>query len=302
MEQFNRIPISGVLDAFLRTARAERSLTGESVRKYRDAIQCFINTVGDMPVQDITVQTSNELKARLTERGSGPSHINVILYALKRLLNYCRTVMQMPVLEPTAIDVLRVPRREVIYLTPDECETFLNSVRPQQRNGKMNLHTLGFRALVEVLADTGMRISEALSLNVTSINWSEREAKIVGKGDKERLVFFSDRAIRWLRRYLDARQDRKSALFVRGRTGRRLTRDEAARMCRRYAKRCGVTKPITLHILRHTFATNLLRNGCALGHIRGLLGHERLETTCRYYLGIVDSQELKRAHERYSQR
>jgi site-specific recombinase XerD len=294
--------ISGVLDSFLHAAKVERTLTGESIRKYRDSILRLVTLVGDMPVQEISASTALELKTRLAKRGAGPAHINVVLYALKRLLHHCADNLHLRVLDPGTIKVLRIPRREVIYLTSDECEMFLNSVRPLQRNGDMNLHVLGFRALLEVLADTGMRISEALSLSTTHVNWNEREAQIVGKGDKERTVFFSERSIRWLRRYLDARADRNPALFVRGRTGQRLTRTEAARMCRRFAKRSGVKKPITLHILRHTFATTLLRNGCSLGHIQGLLGHERLETTCRYYLGVFDRQELKKAHERFNYR
>jgi site-specific recombinase XerD len=66
-----------------------------------------------------------------------------------------------------------------------------------------------------------------------------------------------------------------------------------------HARRSGIEKHVTLHVLRHTFATTLLKNGCPIGHIQGMLGHDRLETTCRYYLGLLNEQDLKKAHERF---
>ena len=145
-----------------------------------------------------------------------------------------------------------------------------------------------------------VRISEALALDIQAVNWKEHEAKVIGKGNKERAVYFNDRAMRWLRRYLELRSDRNPALFANARSRTRMTRFDAERRCRKVRQKTEIQKTVTLHVLRHTFATTLLKNGCPIGHIQGLLGHERLETTCRYYLGLIDNQELKKAHDRFA--
>jgi integrase/recombinase XerD len=162
------------------------------------------------------------------------------------------------------------------------------------------LTRLRFRALVEVLLGTGARISEVLSLNRSDIHWERKEAKIVGKGNKERMLFFTDRALVWLERYLSRRWDDEEALFVtQGNCPRRLRQQDRIKdTFAVYRKRANITKQVSAHILRHTMATTLLFNGCPIGHIKELLGHERLDTTCRYYLGL-DRRAAQTAHEKF---
>lgn len=154
-----------------------------------------------------------------------------------------------------------------------------------------------FRTLVEVLLGTGMRISEALSLNRDSIDFEKKEAKIIGKGNKERTVFFNERCLEWVKRWLEVREDDHPALFIT-QSGTRWSKDDIEWLFRRYAQKAGLTKKVTPHILRHTMATNLLFNGCPVSHVKEILGHERLETTCRYYLGL-DKSKAKEAHEKF---
>jgi integrase/recombinase XerD len=143
-----------------------------------------------------------------------------------------------------------------------------------------------------------MRISEVLSLDRTQIDFKNAEAKIVGKGGKERVVFFSERALTWVSRYLKRRNDDNPALFVTSDQLRRLTRTDVWRPFVRHRILAGINKRVTPHLLRHTAATQLLFNGCPVGHIKEILGHERLETTCRYYLGL-DHRAAKAAHAKY---
>jgi integrase/recombinase XerD len=290
--------ISSVVPSFCSSARADQSLRPASIEKYREASALFVRTVGDLPVDQITVETIRQLKQQLLERGSGPSHINSLIYAIRKILQHCRDSLGLD-LPDLAVRTMKIPRRAVTHLTADELDRFVSAIRVHRRNGTLNIPALCFRTLVEVLAGSGMRISEALALDVPTIDWGSHEARIVGKGGKERKVFFSERAIRWMKRYLENRSDRQVPLFVSARFGRRLAQHEAQRMCRVTARRCGLQKKVTLHVLRHTFATTLLRNGCPIGHIQGLLGHERLETTCRYYLGLLSESDLKKAHERF---
>jgi integrase/recombinase XerD len=162
------------------------------------------------------------------------------------------------------------------------------------------LTRLRFRALVEVLLGTGARISEVLSLNRHDIHRERKEAKIVGKGNKERMLYFTDWSLLWLERYLSRRWDDDDALFVtQGDPPRRLRQwDRIKDTFAVYRHRAGLTKPVSPHILRHTMATTLLFNGCPIGHIKELLGHERLDTTCRYYLGL-DRRAARAAHEKF---
>jgi integrase/recombinase XerD len=133
-------------------------------------------------------------------------------------------------------------------------------------------------------------------IDPTSISSGKR--RVIGKGSKERTVFFTERALYWLRRYLEIRADDTPALFVSQNGKTRLARTDLWRPFFRYRQRAGLDKPVRPHLLRHTAATQLLFNGCPVGHIKEILGHERLETTCRYYLGI-DHRAAKLAHEKY---
>jgi site-specific recombinase XerD len=145
-----------------------------------------------------------------------------------------------------------------------------------------------------------MRISEALSLNRSDIDWETGEAHIIGKGGKQRRVYFSDAALEWIRRYLAHRHDDEPAVFTaQGLTPRRLAPGDAWRQFQRHSLRAGLSKRVYPHMLRHTMATTLLANGCPIGHIQKMLGHQRLTTTCQYYLGVMSDAEVKAAHRRY---
>ena len=126
----------------------------------------------------------------------------------------------------------------------------------------------------------------------------KKEAKIVGKGNKERVVFFTKRSLEWIQRYLESRHDTQEAIFVTREGDSRLLVGDIWRFFARHRKLARINKKLTPHILRHTVATNLVFNGCPIVHIKEILGHERLDTTCKYYLG-VDKIQAKKAHKQY---
>jgi integrase/recombinase XerD len=292
--------LSTIIPGFLKYARFERCLSPETIIKYRDCLGTVVKEIGDMPIDAIRLHHLTELKQEIALRGAGVARISQIIFALKSLLRYSSEVLEIEVLPLEKIKVPKRQRREVIFLTNEEVNQFLNAIplavynRRKQEQEVVRLDGLRFRTLVEVLLATGMRISEALSLNRDSINFEKTEAKIIGKGNKERTVFFTDRSLEWIKRYLAARSDSGPALFAT-KSGGRLDRADISGYFSRYARRAGLTKKVTPHILRHTTATNLLFNGCPISHVKEILGHDRLETTCKYYLG-VDKRKAKEAH------
>ncbi len=294
------LTLSALLAGFAAYLSSERRFSAGTVCKYRENIRWIIRHRGDAAVGDIDFQWIVNLKSHLISAGTGPSRVAGITYALKNALIYSRDVLSIPVMNVELIRAPGAPRRQVVYLTPGEYDEFVESIPLYTGFGRQRLSQFCFRALVETLAATGMRISEALSLNTDSVDLSKGEAVVIGKGNKQRSVFFTGRALTWIKRYLALRNDANRPLFA-GTKGRRLQPNNVQAMFGRangpMFKRLG--KRITPHILRHTAATTLLQRGCPVGHIKEILGHQNLETTCRFYLGQLTKAEVRRAFDAY---
>ena len=284
--------MSTLVEDFLEYARYELNFSPQTIIKYRDSLKCFVRDVGDKPVEQFDVTDFVKLKKAMMERGLSEARIASVVYATRSFMSYCKSFLKLNVVNPKSIRPPRRYRREVIYLKKEEVETFANVIDTTKWNG------LRFKALVEVLLGTGMRIGEVLSLNRKDIDWDKLEAKIVGKGNKERTIFFNERSLEWLRKYLENRNDLHEALFVTKKPTARMHRDDIWRFFDYYRKKAHINKKLTPHILRHTVATNLIFNGCPIVHVKEILGHERLDTTCKYYLG-VDKEQAKKAHSQY---
>jgi site-specific recombinase XerD len=290
--------LDATVPGFLLHIEIELHFAKESVVKYRDCLKQIRRILGDIEVSRIGKPEVLSIKVDLMRRELSISRQVTILLVLRKFLIFVSEELGLPALPPEVILIPRRPRKEVGYLTLEEVELFIAQIKMKTGEGHVNLPGLRFRALVEVLLGSGMRISEALSLDRAKIDFKNAEAKIIGKGSKERVAFFTDRALRWIREYLKYRTDDNPALFVTNDFDRRLKRPDIWRPFVRYRKQAGIEKRVTPHMLRHTAATQLLFNGCPVGHIKEILGHERLETTCRYYLGL-DHRAAKAAHRQY---
>ena len=290
--------LSAIAPQFLTYAAVERGFAPQTISKYRDCLRQVAKMIGDLPVTDYGKEHVLALKGAMLAKGHSCGRQLGILAAFKGLLLFCKSERGLRVFEADLITLPKRPRREVGYLTTAEVETFVAAIDLQNRDEKPFEAGVRFRALVETLLGSAMRISEVLSLNRTDVDFENREARVIGKGNKERTVFFTDRALWWIKRYLGIRRDSHSALFVTQGGRSRIDRADVWRPFTRYRKVSQIQKRITPHLLRHTAATQLLFNGCPIGHIKEILGHERLETTCRYYLGL-DRRAAKQAHQTY---
>jgi len=288
----NNLAISGIIPEFLIYAKFEKRFADESIIKYQDCFNGFIREVGDIILGDLKIEHFSQLKQNLFSRGIGEARVASVIFSMKSLLNYCREVKHLKVISSRKIKSPRRPRREVIFLSNEEVRKFLKVIDIK------SIYGLRFKTLVEVILGTGMRISEALSLDRDSIDYAKQEAKIIGKGNKERIVFFNDRSLEWIKKYLSERWDTEQAIFITHGNSRRLGRGGVMRDFRKYKDRAGIKKQVSPHILRHTVATNLLFNGCPISHVKEILGHTRLETTCKYYLGL-DKRKAKQAHHSF---
>jgi integrase/recombinase XerD len=193
--------------------------------------------------------------------------------------------------------MLEMPRKSFRLpevLSRQKVESLLEAANAASPLGLRN------RALYELIYSAGLRVSEAVGLNVADVYFDEMAARVRGKGGKERMAVFGDEASRWLRRYLSevrpalAKNLRPKALFL-GRTGKRLSRKGMWKNYCLLAMRCGTGSHI--HTLRHSFATALLAGGADLRHVLELLGHADLSTTQIYT--HVDVSLLREHHRRF---
>ena len=221
---------------------------------------------------------------------------NYHLIALRNFLKYLAK-RDIKTLSADKIELGKQSERQVIFLENNELERLLNA--PDESSFK----ALRDRAILELLFSTGLRVSELCSLNRDSINFKSGEFAVRGKGDKVRLVFLSNTAKEALKNYLEKRGDVDEALFVRNvknpakEDNLRLTTRSIERLVKYYAAKAGLSKKVTPHSLRHSFATDLLMNGADIRSVQALLGHSSITTT-QIYTHITDRQ-LREVHQAF---
>lgn len=158
--------------------------------------------------------------------------------------------------------------------------------------------TLRERALMEVMYSTGCRLSEIMNMKINDISGTEMSAKVIGKGDKERVVYLTPKAMYHLRKYLESRNDDCEYLFVTDRKpARKMANRTIERIIDKIQSRAKISKKLTPHVFRHTAATLMMENGADLADVQQILGHENPSTTLVY--AHVSEERKKQAHKRY---
>jgi len=223
---------------------------------------------------------------------------NYHIIALRNFLKYLAK-RDIKSLAAERVELGKQEQREVTFLEPDELDRLLNAP-----DGS-GLDTLRDRALLTTLFSTGMRVSELCSLDRGKIDIKRGEVTVRGKGSKLRLVFLSDDAKESLNKYLDKRTDIDEALFVRIPRGKltssntlRLTPRSIQRIVEKHAIKAGIVgKNVSPHSLRHSMATDLLRNGADIRSVQSMLGHASVTTT-QIYTHVTDKQ-LREVHQKF---
>ena len=234
---------------------------------------------------------------------------NYHLIALRRFLKY---MMKRGItsLSPDRIELAKVGGRHLDLISHDELKRLLAAPNKtdlvlkesdEATRAKDELRHLRDKAILELFFSTGLRLAELCSLN-RDLDLSKDEFSIRGKGEKVRVVFLSDDAKDAIRAYLEKRTDMDEPMFVqmsnrKGADDGRLTPRSIERMVREYATRAGISKKVTPHVLRHSFATDLLENGADIRSVQVMLGHANIQTT-QIYTHVTDRQ-LKEIHKKF---
>lgn len=297
--------VEALLTDFLEYLEIEQNRSQKTIANYDHYLRRLIDYAGDLKVEDITPEMVRKWRLWLNRLGTNTSDElekstqNYHLIALRSFLKYCAK-RDIPAMPADKIELARVKRKQVTFLSDEEMDRLLSQPDTGEVAG------LRDRAILELLYSSGLRVSELVSLNKEHINLKRLEFMVRGKGQKDRPIFISPEAASWVEQYISARDDHSPALFARvggyrqsDTTGNhlRLTTRSVQRMVARYALMAGITKQVTPHTLRHSFATDLLMNGADLRSVQAMLGHSNISTT-QIYTHVTDPH-LKKVHEQF---
>jgi site-specific recombinase XerD len=290
---------------FLEYLEIEQNRSQRTIANYDHYLTRLIDFAGDIKVSDVDSELIRKWRLWLNRLGTNTSDElqkttqNYHLIALRSFLKFCAK-RDIPALAPDKIELARTVRKQVTFLNEEELKRLFEQPDITTESG------LRDRAILELLFSSGLRVSELVGLDREHINLKRREFMVRGKGQKDRPIFISQEAADWVQQYMDRRTDNTKPLFIRY-SGRktvdlsgnfhRLTARSVQRMVARYALLAGITKHVSPHTLRHSFATDLLMNGADLRSVQALLGHSNISTT-QIYTHVTDPH-LKSVHERF---
>ncbi len=300
-----------MVSKFLDALEIERNCSPLTIRNYRHYLKRFQKFIqekkGDSSptLSDLTIKNVRKFRihlARIKTRRDTYLKKKTQGYHIIALRSFLSWLIKnnYNVVAPDKIDLPKTEERQVKFLSVDQLKKFLNQPKISTKIG------LRDKAILETLFSTGLRVSELVGLDKDEINLKTQEVGVVGKGQKARVVFLSDRAVEWLDRYLVSRDDHYEPLFIRysgkkdpsmGDEDMRLSARSVQRLVEKYRKKAKIPVKVTPHVLRHSFATDLLRQGADLRSVQELLGHKNIATT-QIYTHVTDRQ-LHQTHKKF---
>lgn len=271
-------------------AKATENLKKHTLENYYNLLKNFFITV----CKPITEITANDIRLYLfsykQKKGICDRTVEQLRIYLNGFFDWC--------LNEEVISKNPVSKVQTIHFHEKQREVVTASELERMR---FACKTLREKAIIDVLYSTGCRVSEMCQLRIDDIDWETRSVHILhGKGDKERTTYLNAEAMISLQAYLNSRTDMSPYVFVgiARKTNGMLKKCTIEQEVKNVAKRAGITKHITPHNLRHTFATTLLRNGCPVEHVQKMLGHAKISTTMIY--ARINDEDVRRNHEKYA--
>jgi len=294
---------------FLEYLEVERNVSQKTIENYDHYLKRFLDFAGDITPSKIDQNLIKKYRLFLNRYHDKYEHElskltqSYHIIALRAFLKYLAK-NDIKTVPAEKIELPKTEGRTVTFLEEDEVERLLETA-----GTKDNLVDLRNRAILETLYSTGLRVSELVSLDRDQVNLKRGEFSVKGKGGKTRLVFLSKEAIDWINKYMAKRGDPDPALFIRAdrrskkdiektkEHSLRLTPRSVQRIIDGSARKAGITKTVTPHTLRHSFATELLMNGADIRSVQEMLGHSSITTT-QIYTHITDTQ-LRDVHRAF---
>ncbi|MDT8407812.1 MAG: site-specific tyrosine recombinase XerD [Methylococcales bacterium] len=287
------------IDLFLDQLWAEQGASEHTLAAYRSDLRLFARWLRQDSLQTVTELQINQYLAHRYQKGISARSTARMLSALRRFYGFLLREQQIAI-DPCARIEAPFPSKKLpTVLSETEVEALLNAPDTED--------TLGFRdrTMLELLYATGLRVSELISLTQEQVNLRQGVVRLMGKGNKERLVPIGEEALLWISGYLQrirpllARPDSTNSLFL-SRRGQAMTRQAFWYIIKRYAAASGIHASLSPHGLRHAFATHLVNHGADLRVVQLLLGHEDLSTT-QIYTHIAN-ERLHTLHARFHPR
>ncbi len=283
---------------FLEYIEIERGRAVKTVENYDHYLTRFFAQTNIKDTKDITEEGIREFRLWLNRQEGVDGSMkrrtqNYYLIALRAFLKFLRK-REIECISPERIELAKVSERSLDLISSTELERLLKAAEGADEK------TLRDKAILELLFSTGLRVSELCSLD-SDLDITRDEFSVRGKGDKVRVVFLSPAAKQAVAAYMKVRKDMGEALFVNTaknrERGERLTPRSIQHLIKRYAAKAGITKKVTPHVLRHSFATDLLSNGADIRSVQQLLGHASINTT-QIYTHVTDSH-LRDIHKKF---
>ncbi|MFH0818381.1 MAG: site-specific tyrosine recombinase/integron integrase [Patescibacteria group bacterium] len=297
--------LSQLLNDFLEYLEIEKNRSQATIKNYDFYVNRFLKWANITDPKQITAEMVRKYRLylnRLENTHSGENlkknTQNYHSIALRTFLKYMAK-RDVKTLAPEKIELAKQPERQIEFLEGQELEKILAVPLILEKKSEKHNHKLIIardKAILELLFSTGMRVSEMAKLKIEDINLEKDEFSVRGKGSKIRVVFLSNQAKYWLKQYLKKRTDLSPFLFTAhdkaqirrsSKQDEPLTSRSVERIVQKYAKLAGITKKITPHTLRHSFATDLLNNGADIRAVQAMLGHSSITTT-QIYTHITD--------------
>src|SRR3989344_1142322 len=302
--------LPALIDEFLEYCEIERNLSPLTIRDYRHYLNHFAAwSAENSPIskpQDLTLEVVRKYRVYLAHFNSPNGNLplkkatqNYYVIALRSFLRYLIR-KDIAVVAPEKIELPKVESRSLKFLDREQLERLVNQPDVSSDRG------LRDKAIMEMLFSTGLRVSELCRVDRDQVNLERREFGVIGKGGRARVVFLSDRACIWLEKYLSKRNDAFKPLFIRYAGNQeptvngekmRLTSRSVQRIVTKYVRKARLPVAATPHVLRHSFATDLLMNGADLRSVQELLGHKNVATT-QIYTHVTNAQ-LKDVHKAF---
>ncbi len=292
--QHDNSPLLPTIKLYVRYLRLERNLSPNTIEAYRNDLahlEAFMMR-NNLKLEDVTLEQLHTFAASLHEYGITPRSQARVLSGVR---SFFRFLVLDGVVENDPTELLEwpsLPEHLPVVLTLEEIDRIEDSIDLSKAEGARN------RAIIEVLFSCGLRVSELVNMKLSDLYLEDRVLLVRGKGNKERLVPVSNKAIADLKRWFFDRNLMKikpgedDYVFL-NRRGAHLTRTMILIMVKRQAEEAGIKKTISPHTFRHSFATALLQGGADLRSIQAMLGHEKIDTTLVYT--HISNEQLRKA-------